>query len=128
MEQMELQGITGEKLRSKDQFAQLLRDRGIEPPMKDSPTSVKKGEVPPKRTYAFSKNDPEFIDLREEYADDLAITMLLNARVSEMGSIEETRNATLLFIAEERGHYRVPLSYYAAHTGRYAGKTDRDRA
>lgn len=119
--EMEVMGITGKALRSNKQFAQILIDRGIVPPMKASPTSLKRGDVPPQMTYAFGKTDPEFIDLRAEYAEDFEIATILNARVSEKSSIEETRNEALLEVARRYRHYRVPVAYYAAHTGRYGG-------
>lgn len=124
--EMEVQGIDGATLRSNQKFAKLLEDRGIEVPMKPSPTSVKKGEVPPKMTYAFGKADPEFIALREEYADDLEISVLLDARVSEKSTIEETRNEALLELARKYPRFRIDVSYYNAHTGRFsAGRDDK---
>lgn len=117
--EMEVMGITGATLRSNDKFAELLRERGIDPPMKPSPTSIKKGEIPPKMTYAFSKSDPEFIELREEFEDDLEVSMLLNARISEKSTMEERRGERMLALAQTGRKFRVPVNYYGAHTGRY---------
>lgn len=118
--ELEVQGITGKVLRSNDQFAALLRARGIEPPMKLSPTALKKGEH--KMTYAFAKADPEFIELQEEFADDIGMTMILNGRISEKSTQEETRTNTFIGMHDASGGLlRVPLSYAAAHTLRYGG-------
>lgn len=124
--EMEVEGITAEVLRSNKQFAALLIERGVEPPTKVSPSWLKK---PPeerdpekKMTYAFSKADPEYIALREEYAEDAEISMILDARIHEMSSIEETRNAALLEEATKYPRFRVDIGYYNAHTGRYTSK------
>lgn len=49
--------VTPEQLRSRNQFAELLRARGVEPPIKISKTTGKP-------TWAFSKQDPEFVALQ----------------------------------------------------------------
>lgn len=126
LREMEVQGITADVLRSNDKFPALLRERGIEVPMKASPASLKKGEVPVKMIPALGKADPEFIALREEYAEDLETTMLLNARVSEKSTQEETRNQTFLDIARRYPYLRCEVGYYNAHTGRYTAK-EQDR-
>lgn len=122
---MEVQGITKKALGSSIKFAQILRDRGIEPPMKVSPSWLKKPEDerdPAKMmTYAFGKADPEFIDLREQFADDYEISMLLNARIGAKSVQEENRNEKFLAIARRHKRFRVPVQYYSAHTGRYGG-------
>ena len=122
---MEVQGITKKALGSSKQFAQILRDRNIEPPIKVSPTWLKKPEAerdPDKQfTYAFGKNDPEFIDLREEFAENLEISMILNARIGAKSVQEESRAEKYLAIAKRHKKFRVPVQYYSAHTGRYGG-------
>ena len=122
---MEVQGITKKALGSGPKFAQILRDRGIEPPMKISPSWLKKPEAerdPAKQwTYAFGKADPEFIDLREEFADNLEISMILNARIGAKSVQEENRAEKYLAIARRHKRFRVPVQYYSAHTGRYGG-------
>lgn len=131
--EMDLQGVTADLLRSKNKFAELLREHGIEPPMKVSPAWLK---APPelrdpskKMTYAFSKADPEYIALREAYAEDVDISLILDARIHEMSSIEETRNEALLELATRYPKFRVDISYYNAHTGRYsAGRDDKVQA
>jgi DNA polymerase len=118
--ELEVSGVTGDVLRSNDKFAALLRSKGIEPPMK---LSKKKTETAghPVMTYAFSKTDPEFIELQEEVAEDIELSMIINGRISEKSTQEETRTEKFLTIAERYGNLRVPLAYYKAHTGRYGG-------
>lgn len=118
--ELEVAGITADVLRSNEKFANLLKERGIEPPMKISKAkSLTAGH--PVLTYAFSKTDPEFIELQEEFAEDLEITMILNGRISEKSTQEETRTTKLGLIAKLYRWLRVPLAYYKAHTGRYGG-------
>lgn len=117
---LEVQGVTKATLRSNDKFAELLRSRGIEPPMKLSPAALKKGEH--KMTYAFAKADPEFIELQEEFADDIEMTMLLNGRISEKSTQEESRTNKFIKMHDLFGGFlRVPLAYAHAHTLRYGG-------
>lgn len=103
-----------DQLMSNDKFAEVLRSVGVDPPMKISLTTGKP-------TYAFAKGDPEFKSLQEEYADDVIVTSLLEARLGVKSTISETRAGRLLEIAQRFGKLRVPLNYYAAHTGRYGG-------
>lgn len=101
-------------LMSNAKLAQLLRACGIDPPMKLSPTTGK-------ATFAFAKNDPAWLDMVEEYADDPLVAPILAARQSEKSTIIETRAARLLEIGTRYSKFRVPLKYYAAHPGRYGG-------
>ena len=71
-----------------------------------------------KQTYAFAKNDEEFKALLEH--DSLKVQALVAARLGTKSTIEETRTARFIGIAE-RGALPVPLRYYAAHTGRWGG-------
>lgn len=103
------------QLSSNPQFAELLKKKlGIEPPVKISPTT---GKI----TYAFAKNDEAWKDLEDEWADDLIVGPILAARLGVKSTIAETRAERFLSIAENYGKLRVPLRYYAAHTGRYGG-------
>lgn len=120
LSELEVQGVTGSVLRSNDKFAALLRERGVEPPMKISKKKTEKAGHTV-MGYAFSKQDPEFIELQEEFEDDLDITMLLNGRLSEKSTQEETRTTKFIFVAKLYGLLRVALAYYKAHTGRYGG-------
>ena len=98
-------------LMSNNRFAELLRDCGVEPPMKISPTT---GE----QTYAFAKNDESFKALAE-YPDE-RVQALVAARLGNKSTLEETRTQRFIEIAS-RGALPVPIRYYAAHTGRFGG-------
>lgn len=119
--ELEVQGVTKKALSSNIQFAQILRDRGIEPPMKPSPASLKRGDDPPTMTYAFGKADPEFIELQEEFAEDVELSAIFQARTESKSTIEETRCTKYLAIAEKYGAFRVPLVFAGTHTLRYTG-------
>lgn len=106
--------VTPEELRSNPKFAKVLEKFGIEVPTKISPNTGK-------TTYAFSKSDPEWKALEEEYADDPLVSALLAARLGVKSTIGETRARRYLQIQQNVGRLRVPLRYYGAHTGRYAG-------
>lgn len=103
------------QLSSNPQFADVLKRKfGIEPPLKISPTTGK-------TTYAFAKNDEGWKDLEDEWGDDPVVGPILAARLGVKSTIAETRAERFLTIAEQYGKLRVPLRYYAAHTGRYGG-------
>lgn len=101
-------------LGSNPKFAELLKGMGIDPPLKISPTTHE-------TTYAFAKNDTGWKELEEEYADDEMVSAILAARLGIKSTIEESRTERLLEIAKKHNYLRVPLLYYAAHTGRYGG-------
>lgn len=101
-------------LASNPQFAKLLVSLGVEPPLKISP-------ITNKTTFAFSKSDPEWKELEDAYADDVIIGPILAARLGVKSTLAETRAERLLAIALKYPKFRVPLRYYAAHTGRYGG-------
>ena len=105
---------TKAELMSNDKVAAVLERVGVDPPRKVSPTTGK-------LTWAFAKGDPEFKALQEEYEDDEIVSGLLEARLGVKSTITETRTGRLLQIAQRHGKLRVPLNYYAAHTGRYGG-------
>jgi DNA polymerase I-like protein with 3'-5' exonuclease and polymerase domains len=98
-------------LMSNPQFATLLVNQGVEPPMKVSPTTKK-------LTYAFSKTDEAFKALLEH--ENEAVQALVAARLGIKSTIEETRTQRFIDIAD-RGFLPIPLRYYAAHTGRWGG-------
>jgi DNA polymerase bacteriophage-type len=106
--------VNEKMLSSNKQFAELLTSMGVDPPTKISPTT---NEI----TYAFSKNDTGFKELEEEYADDDTISAILAARIGVKSTIEESRTERLIEVAAKHGWLRVPLLYYAAHTGRLGG-------
>jgi DNA polymerase len=101
------------KLASNPQFAAILKERGIEPPMKVSPTTGKE-------TYALAKNDEGFIDLLEN--GDPEVQQLCSVRLGTKSTIEESRIERFIDIgARNKGLLPIPLKYYGAHTGRWAG-------
>ena len=106
-----LENFAKEDLMSNPKFAATLIAFNVDPPMKVSPATGK-------QTYAFSKTDEEFKALLEH--PNLQVQALVAARLGTKSTIEETRTARFLGIAE-RGALPVPLRYYAAHTGRWGG-------
>ena len=100
-----------ETLMSNPKFADVLRQFGVEPPMKISP-------VTGKETYAFSKTDEAFKALLDFPIPQVAA--LVSARLGAKSTLEETRTERFLGISQ-RGPLPVPLRYYAAHTGRWGG-------
>ena len=101
------------KLASNPQFAAVLKEFGIEPPMKTSLTTGKE-------TYALAKNDEGFIALTEH--DDPFIQQLCAVRLGTKSTIEESRIDRFIGIgSRNRGRLPIPLKYYGAHTGRWAG-------
>lgn len=127
---MSIAGLAGQKdvFMSNPQFAELLIQHGVEPPMKVSPTTGRE-------TYAFSKADKEFTDL-EEHPDPM-VQALVAARLGLKSTIEETRcermkNISVLswpsaFLARFglTGPFAslmpMPLRYSGAHTHRLSG-------
>lgn len=104
-------GADLDDLMSNQKFAELLRGLGVEPPTKISPTTGKE-------TLAMAKNDEAFKALADH--PDERVQTLVAARLGNKTTLEETRTQRLLSIAD-RGLIPVPLSYYAAHTGRWGG-------
>jgi DNA polymerase I-like protein with 3'-5' exonuclease and polymerase domains len=103
--------IDKEQLMSNPKLAQLLRDLGVEPPMKISPTTGKE-------TYAFAKSDEAFKALLEH--ENIFVQAIVAARLGVKSTLEETRTERFIGIAE-RGKLPIPLRYYGAHTGRWSG-------
>jgi DNA polymerase I-like protein with 3'-5' exonuclease and polymerase domains len=99
------------QLTSNPQFAELLREYGIEPPLKISPTTGKE-------TYAFAKSDEGLKKLQEH--ENPEVQAIVAARLGVRSTIEETRTQRFIDIAG-RGTLPIPLRYYAAHTGRWGG-------
>ncbi len=101
------------KLASNKQFAAVLEESGITVPLKMSPTTGKE-------TYALAKNDEGFIALSEH--EDPFIQQLCAVRLGTKSTIEESRVERFIGIgARNRGLLPIPLKYYGAHTGRWAG-------
>ena len=101
------------KLASNKQFAGLLVEFGVPPPMKVSKTTGKD-------TFALAKNDEGFIALTEH--EDPFIQQLCAVRLGTKSTIEESRIERFIAIgARNKGRLPIPLKYYGAHTGRWAG-------
>lgn len=104
-------GVTKKDLGSAVKFASLIKELGVEPPKKKSPTTGKE-------TYAFAKTDQGFLELTNHEVEE--IRLLAEARLSTKSTLGETRAGRLLGMAE-RGNLPVYLKYYGAHTGRWSG-------
>ena len=101
------------KLASNKQFAEILEELGITIPLKTSPATGKD-------TYALAKNDLGFIELLEH--EDGYIQELCAVRLGTKSTMEESRIERFLDIAVRNdGLLPIPLKYYGAHTGRWAG-------
>ena len=102
-------GVDEASLASNEQFAEALRELGVEPPTKISKTTGKE-------TYALAKNDALFQSLINGDREDVAL--LCEARLKVKSTSERTRAQRFLDIAS-RGRLPVPLSYFGAGTGRW---------
>ena len=99
-------------LRSNPQFAKLLIELGVDPPMKVSARTKK-------ATFAFAKTDEGMLALLEHENEEVQV--LAAARLGVKSSIEESRTKAFLGI-EGRGTLPIPLNYFGAqNTGRFAG-------
>ena len=101
------------KLSSNKQFAEILRGFRIEPPMKISKTTGKE-------TYALAKNDEGFLALTEH--EHPVVQQLCSVRLGTKSTIEESRIQRFIDVGKRnQGLLPIPLKYYGAHTGRWAG-------
>ena len=101
------------KLASNQQFAAILEEMGIVVPMKESPATGK-------QTFALAKGDTGFLELCEH--PDIFIQELCRVRLGTKSTIEESRIERFIGIgARNKGKLPIPLKYYGAHTGRWAG-------
>ena len=102
-----------QKMASNKQFAEILVSFGIEPPMKTSPATGK-------QTFALAKNDEGFIALTEH--EDTFIQELCAVRLGTKSTLEESRIERFIGTGKRnKGMLPIPLKYYGAHTGRWAG-------
>lgn len=111
-------------LRSKEKFAAMLRELGVEPPRRvsDSKTSSMRarGAIIADAVvydYAFSKQDVDFLDLREH--EDSRVRLLVETRLQFNSSVMRSRCETLLKFARMKKPLPVLLSAFKAHTSRY---------
>ena len=111
--QLQSTGLTATQLNSNQQLAEIIREHGLEPPTKISPRTGKE-------TYAFAKNDEDFIEFIEAAPEPLQ--NILTARIALKSSIVETRLQSLLNVQNAAGSLPVPLTYHGAHTGRWSGR------
>ena len=102
-------GVEEAALASNDKFAQVLVAMGVTPPTKISKTTGKEA-------FAFAKNDALFQAMLNGEREDVAL--LCEARLRVKSTTERTRAQRFLDISR-RGTLPVPLSYYAAATGRW---------
>ena len=100
------------RLMSNPQLAEMLRERGVEPPTKISPTTGKE-------TYAFAKTDEAFKALLEH--ENLEVQAIVAARLGVKSTLEETRTERFIDMSY-RGKFPIPLRYYGAHSGRWSGQ------
>lgn len=138
-------------IRSADKFAEMLKSLGVEPPTKASEkktaTAIAKleaqlalpgsdqatlqqqlAEVREQgiQTYAFSKSDLDFLELREH--DDPRVRMLVETRLEFNSSILRSRAETLLKFARHHKPLPIMLSAFKAHTGRYSAGTSEGKS
>jgi hypothetical protein len=112
---LEKLSITDGQLASNDQFAELLRGIGCEPPTKKKKPTVKTPH-PEGFNFAFAKTDAMFQAMLN--GDDENVAMLCEARLMVKSTTERTRAQRFLDIAG-RGALPVPLYYFGAGTGRW---------
>lgn len=109
-------------MRSRPQFAKVLEAQGVTMPKKKSKTA-KDDLGQPKETLAMAKTDAEFMELLTH--DNEAVRQLVAARLKLASNMEESRLVRFDEIAAlDVGNNTllpVPLLYYGAHPGRFAG-------
>lgn len=108
---LETLGVTAKELGSDEVFASLLRDEGVDPPVKWS-------DKQHKEVYAFAKNDQEFKDLLEGENEDVAA--LVEARLNIKSKMVESR-AERLIARSDYGPQPIYLNYWGAGPGRWSG-------
>ena len=113
---MQKLGVSEADLQSSERFAQLLRDAGVEPEMKQGKVSTKTGKS--KENFAFAKTDDFMRDLLESDNDE--VRTLAEARLGVKSTIMQTRAETLGWMAH-RGSLCVYLRYAGAGTLRVSG-------
>lgn len=99
-------GVDISILRSRNKFAALLREMGIEPPMKRSKTTGKP-------TYAFARNDEAFIELLEH--PDETVSNIIEAKLESSSNLPITRAQRLITMGET-GPFIAALQPWGAKT------------
>lgn len=112
----QMEEFTKTQLMSSAKFAALLERRGVEVPMKASPSD------PAKLIPALSKTDQAFLDLQEH--DDHVVAAAARARLEAKSTLLETRIGKFLEAsARVKGMLPMPLRYAGATTtGRWSGE------
>lgn len=102
-------------LASSAKFAAFLSFRGVDVPMKPSPTN------PEKQTYALAKTDEAFLALQQHH--DPVVAMAASTRLHVKSTILESRIESFLEVSRAcGGKLPVALRYYGADTtGRWSG-------
>lgn len=100
-------------------FAQMLRDVGVEPPVKISPAYFQHRDPNKKYAYAFAKTDLAFTSLQEHPSQK--IRDLVETRLSVKSTTNETRAGRFIKAGANGWSLPVYLNYYGAHTGRWSG-------
>lgn len=97
-------------------FGELLKRRGVEVPMKPSPTN------PQKMTPALAKTDEAFIKLQDH--EDPVVAAAARVRLEVKSTLLETRLQAFMCAADAcEGKLPVPLKYAGADTtGRWSGE------
>jgi hypothetical protein len=114
MEEDDAAAAVKKVLASAPKFAALLRDLGVEPPTKPSPTN------PEKTVFALAKTDEAFLELQDH--DDQLVATAARARLGVKSTLLETRVQRFLDTgAAVGGKMPIFLNYYAATTGRWGG-------
>ena len=110
-------GVTKEELMSNNKFAEVLKNLGVDPPTKISPTTGKK-------TYAFAKKDEGLIALLEH--PDIRVQTIVSSRLQVKETLEETKTQRLIEVADRTGgRLPVGLKYYGAEvSGRWSAGGD----
>mgnify|MGYP001186467951 CR=1 FL=1 len=103
-------GLDEKTLRSRDKFADVLREHGVEPPMKVSPTT----NLP---TYAFAEKDLDFQELFHHPSEK--VRKLCEARLEVTSTITTSKAERLLKHADPA--LPIMLKYGSAHTLRWGG-------
>ncbi len=101
-------------LMSNDKFAQMLIELGVAPPMKISPTWLKKSQEERKGdgiVYAFAKTDPGMQALQEH--PDERVQVLVEARLKNKSTLAESRAQRMIGMAS-RGPACIYLKYSGA--------------
>lgn len=108
-------GVAKDDLMSNERFATALKALGVDPPMKISPTWLKK--PPAERepiaplTYAFAKTDEAMQKLQEH--PDFRVQVLVEARLKNKTTIAE-KGAERLIAMSQRGLATIYLKYSGA--------------